>query len=145
MRSSSLTVIDLVVSYRPLGMDVLETRPARVALEDAPSKSVSADGRTRVAYLVSKAGCGSELLLGAQWVDAGAEDVVWQAGPDVHETYYVLRGELRIAWEEGTPDAGYADLHADDSFYFPPVRRYRLSNTGSEQAFVVWSMVPPPA
>jgi mannose-6-phosphate isomerase-like protein (cupin superfamily) len=107
--------------------------------------------RVRIARLVTRERCGSELLLGACWMDPGDETNTWSSretddvaegdhwyGP-VHETYFIVRGHLRISWDDGE-----ADLRADDAFYLAPGHTYRLANVGDEPAFFVYGMVPTP-
>ena len=63
-----------------------------------------------------EAAAGSELLLGASWIDPGEETNLWSSrevddtGPDDHwygpveETYFVIRGRLRLTWDDGVLD-----------------------------------------
>jgi hypothetical protein len=112
--------------------------------EEAPTK-------VRIARLVTREGCGSNLLLGACWMDPGERTNVWSFededrveegdkfyGP-VDETYYVIRGRLRLSWNEGELDIG-----PDDAVYLAPGWRYELENVGDEPAFFVYGMAPSP-
>jgi mannose-6-phosphate isomerase-like protein (cupin superfamily) len=60
-------------------------------------------------------------------------------GP-VDETYFVVRGRLRLTWDEGVLEIG-----PDDGVYLAPGWEYRLENVGDEPAFFIYSMAPAPA
>ena len=60
-------------------------------------------------------------------------------GP-VDETYFVIRGRLRLTWDEGELEIG-----PDDAVYLAPGWTYELENTGDEPAFFVYGMAPSPA
>ncbi len=127
-------------------------RPRVVPLASVPViPAKEAPTKVRIARLVSRQSCGSGLLLGACWMDPGEETNVWSFededrthpgetyyGP-VDETYYVIRGRLRLFWDEGELDIG-----PDDAVYLAPGWRYRLCNVGEEPAFFVYSMAPSP-
>jgi mannose-6-phosphate isomerase-like protein (cupin superfamily) len=66
-----------------------------------------------------------------------AEDDHWY-GP-VDETYFIIRGRLRLTWDEGHFDVG-----PDDSVYLAPGWTYHLKNIGDEPAFFVYGMTPTP-
>jgi len=59
-------------------------------------------------------------------------------GP-VHETYFVIRGRLRLTWDEGVLELG-----PDDSVYLAPGWAYQLENVGDEPAFFTYGMTPTP-
>lgn len=127
-------------------------RPAVVPLDwvsvipadEAPTK-------VRIARLVPRERCGSNLLLGACWMDPGKETNTWSFKPEdttgegdkyygeVDETYFVVRGRLRLTWDEGALDIG-----SDDAVYLAPGWRYDLKNVGDEPAFFVYGMAPSP-
>jgi mannose-6-phosphate isomerase-like protein (cupin superfamily) len=127
-------------------------RPEVVPLASVPViPAADAPTKVRIARLVTRERCGSNLLLGACWMDPGDETNTWSSretddvaegdhwyGP-VHETYFIVRGHLRIWWDDGE-----ADLRADDAFYLAPGHTYRLANVGDEPAFFVYGMVPTP-
>jgi mannose-6-phosphate isomerase-like protein (cupin superfamily) len=115
-----------------------------IPANEAPTK-------VRIARLVSRERCGSNLLLGACWMDPGERTNVWSFededlvaegdkyyGP-VDETYYVVRGRLRLSWNEGELDIG-----PNDAVYLAPGWSYRLENVGDEPAFFVYGMAPSP-
>ena len=101
--------------------------------------------RVRIARLVTKQRCGSNLLLGASWMDPGEETNTWSSraendvapgdhwyGP-VDETYFIL------TWDDGV-----LDLSPNDAVYLAPGWTYHLKNVGDEPAFFVYSMTPTP-
>ena len=88
---------------------------------------------------------------GASWLDPGEETNTWSSrdandmepgdhwyGP-VDETYFIIRGRLRLTWDEGVLDVG-----PDDAVYLAPGWTYHLKNVGDEPAFFVYSMTPTP-
>ena len=105
--------------------------------------------RVRIARTITRARCGSELMQGVCWMDPGEQTNTWSSrtsddtdkgdhwyGP-VEETYFIVRGHLRL-----TTDAGTFDLRENDSVYLAPGHTYRLENVGDESAFFVYSMIP---
>ena len=127
-------------------------RPMVVPLASVPPVSAEqAVTKVRIARLITRKRCGSELLLGASWMDPGEVTNTWSSretndmgegdhwyGP-VEETYFVISGRLRLTWDEGVLDFG-----ADDAVYLAPGWTYRLENVGDEPAFFVYSMTPTP-
>jgi mannose-6-phosphate isomerase-like protein (cupin superfamily) len=129
-------------------------RPAVIPLESVPViPAQEAPTRVRIARLVTRERCGSNLLLGACWMDPGEETNVWSFaerpeseeeegvthyGP-VDETYFVIAGRLRLTWDEGELDIG-----PNDAVYLAPGWRYRLQNVGDVPAFFVYGMAPSP-
>jgi mannose-6-phosphate isomerase-like protein (cupin superfamily) len=124
----------------------------RVPLRTVPPiPAEEAVTRVRIARLITRARCGSNLLLGACWMDPGERTNTWSSrevddvGPGDHwygpvdETYFVVRGRLRLTWDEGV-----LDLEPDDAVYLAPGWVYRLENVGDEPAFFVYSMTPTP-
>ena len=127
-------------------------RPMVVPLASVePTPAAAAVTKVRIARLVTRERCGSELLLGASWMDPGEETNLWSSreaddtGPDDHwygpveETYFIIRGRLRLTWDEGVLELG-----PDDAVYLAPGWTYRLANVGDEAAFFVYSMTPTP-
>jgi mannose-6-phosphate isomerase-like protein (cupin superfamily) len=127
-------------------------RPRIVPLESAPViPADEAPTKVRIARLVTREDCGSDLLLGACWMDPGERTNAWSfEGEDrtgsgdkwygpVDETYFVIRGRLRLTWDEGELEFG-----ADDAVYLAPGWTYTLENVGDEPAFFVYSMAPSP-
>ena len=115
-----------------------------IPADEAPTK-------VRIARLVSRERCGSNLLLGACWMDPGEETNVWSFESDdttgegdkyygeVDETYFVIHGRLQLTWDEGELEIG-----ANDGVYLAPGWRYHLKNVGDEPAFFVYGMAPSP-
>lgn len=127
-------------------------RPQVVPLASVPViPADEAPTKVRIARLVTREKCGSNLLLGACWMDPGEETNLWSFEPEdrtgegdkhygaVDETYFVVRGRLRLTWDEGELDIG-----PDDAVYLAPGWTYRLRNVGEEAAFFVYGMAPSP-
>ena len=127
-------------------------RPTVVPLDSVPViPADEAPTKVRIARLVTRERCGSNLLLGACWMDPGEQTNVWSFEPDdrtapgdkyygpVDETYFVVRGRLRLSWDEGVLEIG-----PNDAVYLAPGWRYRLENVGDEPAFFVYGMAPSP-
>jgi mannose-6-phosphate isomerase-like protein (cupin superfamily) len=127
-------------------------RPEVVPLDSVPViPADQAPTKVRIARLVTRERCGSNLLLGACWMDPGEATNVWSFeeedatdegdkwyGP-VDETYFVVRGRLRLTWDEGELEIG-----PSDAVYLAPGWSYRLENVGREPAFFVYGMAPSP-
>lgn len=126
-------------------------RPHVVPLDSVPViKAEEAPTKVRIARLVTRERYGS-ILLGACWMDPGEATNVWSFeeedetgegdkwyGP-VDETYFVVRGRLRLTWDEGELEIG-----PNDGVYLAPGWSYRLENVGEEPAFFVYGMAPSP-
>jgi mannose-6-phosphate isomerase-like protein (cupin superfamily) len=127
-------------------------RPQIVPLDSVPViPADEAPTKVRIARLVTREGSGSNLLLGACWMDPGERTNAWSFeeedrtgagdkwyGP-VDETYFVVGGRLRLTWDEGELEFG-----ADDAVYLAPGWTYTLENVGDEAAFFLYSMAPSP-
>jgi mannose-6-phosphate isomerase-like protein (cupin superfamily) len=127
-------------------------RPAVIPLKSVPViPAAEAPTRVRIGRIVTKTEHGSNLLLGAAWMDPGERTNTWSFtdadstdegdhwyGP-VDETYFVVRGRLRLTWDEGELEIG-----PDDGVYLAPGWEYRLENVGDEPAFFIYSMSPAP-
>jgi mannose-6-phosphate isomerase-like protein (cupin superfamily) len=127
-------------------------KPMVIPLEDVPViPAAQAVTKVRIARIVTRKRCGSNLLLGASWLDPGEETNWWSSRDDddvaegdhwygpVDETYFIIRGRLRLSWDEGHFDVG-----PDDSVYLAPGWTYHLKNIGDEPAFFVYGMTPTP-
>lgn len=127
-------------------------RPRVVPLDSVPAiPADEAPTKVRIARLVTREGCGSNLLLGACWMDPGEETNVWSFEEDdrtaegdkyygpVDETYFVISGRLRLKWDESELEIG-----PNDAVYLAPGWRYHLKNVGDEPAFFVYGMAPSP-
>jgi len=127
-------------------------RPAKIALADVPiTPAADAVTKVRIARLITRQRHGSNLLLGASWFDPGEETNLWSSADEndmgegdhwygpVDETYFIIRGRLRLTWDEGHFDVG-----PDDSVYLAPGWTYHLKNIGDEPAFFVYGMTPTP-
>ncbi|MQA01754.1 MAG: cupin domain-containing protein [Streptosporangiales bacterium] len=131
---------------------VTAPRPMVVPLSSVPvTPAAEAVTQVRIARAITKERCGSNLLLGAAWMDPGEQANTWSSRADddmpddghwygpVDETYYIVTGALRLTWDEGT-----FELTGGDCVYLAPGWTYHLENTGDEPAFFVYSMTPTP-
>lgn len=126
-------------------------RPQVISVNDVPRLSRDeAPTKVPVARIITKERCGSNLLLGACWMEPGDSSNVWSSEEDasedvghnygpVDETYFIVRGKLRLRWDEGEFELG-----PDDCVYLAPGWRYHLENVGDEPAFFVYGMTPTP-
>ena len=127
-------------------------RPQVVHLDDVPvipaEKAVT---RVPIARIITRERCGSNLMLGACWMEPGDESNLWSScetedAPEVghhygavDETYFIIRGRLRLTWDEGEFELG-----PNDSVYLAPGWHYQLKNVGDEPSFFVYGMTPSP-
>jgi mannose-6-phosphate isomerase-like protein (cupin superfamily) len=131
-------------------MDLPMPRPAKIHRDDFPwRESGDAPTKVRIKRLITRDRHGSELTLGVCVMDPGEETNRWSSRPEndagpgehwygpVEETYYCIRGQLTLIWDEGEIAFG-----PDDAVYLAPGWHYRLRNTGSEPAFFVYNMHP---
>jgi mannose-6-phosphate isomerase-like protein (cupin superfamily) len=131
----------------------MERVPPKVVPLDSvpPIPKTEAPTRVRIARLVTNRRCGANLLVGVAWLDPGDKTNVWSTeaedttAPGEHwygpleETYFVLRGRLRLTWTGGVLEFG-----ANDAVYLAPGWRYQLENVGDEQAMLVYGFHPSP-
>ena len=129
-----------------------DIRPQVVHLADVPVVPAErAVTGVPIARLITRERCGSNLLLGACWMEPGETSVLWSSDEAedsgdvrhnygrVDETYFIIRGRLRLTWDEGAFELG-----PDDAVYLAPGWRYRLENVGDEPSFFVYGMTPTP-
>lgn len=131
-----------------------QPRPTRVRLADLePVPADQAPTRVRINRIITREKHGSNLTQGVAWMDPGEQTNTWSSrvefdpedpeeaqhwyGP-VDETYYIIRGRLRLTWDEGAFELG-----PDDTVYLAPGWTYHLENIGDEPAFFVYNMTPP--
>ncbi|MDX6722736.1 MAG: hypothetical protein QOD44_810 [Solirubrobacteraceae bacterium] len=125
--------------------------PVVVALADTPiTPADSWPENLDVANMITKGRHGSEILLGAAWMEAGQRCNPWsfkEEDPGIedvthygitHETYFVISGRLHLSWDGGELEAG-----PDDAVYLAPGYDYELRCI--EKSYFLWSMSPPPA
>ncbi len=127
-----------------------DPRPVRVKLADLePVGADEAPTKVRIRRIITRAEHQSELTQGVCWMDPGEQTNRWSSrerfdaeeaehwyGP-VDETYYIIRGRLRLTWDEGVFELG-----PDDTVYLAPGWTYHLENVGDEPAFFVYNMTP---
>ena len=105
--------------------------------------------RVRIKRLITRARHGSELTQGVCVMDPGEATNLWSSAADpdvgdgdhwygpVEETYFCIRGRLKLTWDQGEIEFGPLD-----SVYLAPGWHYRLENVGAEEAFFVYNMTP---
>ncbi len=105
--------------------------------------------RVRIKRLITRARHGSELTQGVCVMDPGEATNLWSsaAEPDVgagdhwygpvEETYFCIRGRLKLTWDQGEIEFG-----PQDSVYLAPGWHYRLETIGADEAFFVYNMTP---
>ena len=127
-------------------------RPQVIHLDDVPvTPAAEAVTRVRIARVITRERCGSNLMLGASWLDPGEQTNLWSSRDDddmkpgdhwygpVDEVYYIIAGRLELSWDEGT----FA-LAPRDCVYLAPGWTYSLKNVGDDPAFFVYAMTPSP-
>lgn len=133
-------------------MTSVKTPPQVIALADVPvTPAAEAVTKVDIARVITRERTGSNLLLGVSWLQPGDESNLWSSreedsspevghryGP-VDETYFILRGKLRLTWDEGEFILG-----PEDCVYLAPGWRYQLKNVGDEPAMLVYGMTPTP-
>lgn len=134
--------------------ETVTPRPTLVKLSDVtPIPAAEAPTKVRISRLFTRAGHGTELTQGLCWMDPGERTNRWSMGVvdttnaedhwygPVDETYFIVRGNLRLSWNNDD-ESGVFDLGANDSVYLAPGWTYHLENTGTEPAFFVYNMTP---
>jgi len=109
----------------------------------------------RMKRLVSRAGQGSELGMGLTELPPGQSTVWWSflpeddTGPDemwfgdrCYETYYILKGRVRMTWRDGKGLEDHVEAGAGDSLYMAPGFRYQVSALGAEPALFLFAFMP---
>ncbi len=129
-------------------------RPAKIHVDAIDwTPAAGAVTRVRIKRLITRARHGSELTQGVCVMDPGEATNLWSsaAEPDVgdgdpgadhwygpvEETYFCIRGRLKLTWDQG--EIAFGPL---DSVYLAPGWHYRLENVGAEEAFFVYNMTP---
>jgi mannose-6-phosphate isomerase-like protein (cupin superfamily) len=129
-------------------------RPTLVRLADVtPVAATDAPTKVRISRLFTRDLHAANLTQGVCWMDPGERTNRWSSREDddvapgdrwygpVEETYFVVRGHLRLSWSDGE-ESGAFELGPHDSVYLAPGWTYTLENTGAEQAFFVYNMTP---
>ena len=132
--------------------------PAKIhvdAIEWTPAEG--AVTRVRIKRLITRAHHGSELTQGVCVMDPGEATNLWSSATEsdvgagghggdqggdhwygpVEETYFCIRGRLKLIWDQGEIEFGPLD-----SVYLAPGWHYRLENVGEDEAFFVYNMTP---
>ena len=119
--------------------------PAVVGLDDVEIlEPGSWPGGIRLARLITKGTTGSDVLLGVCWLEPGESTTFDLTDPGhrptpAQETYFVVRGRIRVQHADGTFEAG-----PDQAIWFAPGRRYEVKAVGDAQAYVVYTVSPAP-
>jgi mannose-6-phosphate isomerase-like protein (cupin superfamily) len=125
-------------------------RPAVESADSVPALEASQSPiGVKLARVITRTRHNSEITLGVCWVNPGEVTRWWsfeeedQHRPDEsfqgpkHETYFIVRGRLRLTWNEGA-----FDLKPNDAVYLAPGWHYQLQNIGDEPAFFVFNVWP---
>jgi ethanolamine utilization protein EutQ (cupin superfamily) len=129
-------------------MNPPDRRPCAVELNALPViPAAQAPSGTAIARLITKRDTGSDIVFGASWMEPGDQSFEWtmtdetESGdrPSVagQEIYYVVRGRLRVTWDDGELEAG-----PDAAIYFPPGWRYQVTAISDEPVFLVYALHP---
>lgn len=101
-------------------------------------------GGFRLARLITKAETGSDVLLGACWLEPGrstsfdlTEDGDGPVRPQ--ELYFIVSGVLSVRSSEGTVEAA-----AGAAIYFPPGDAYTVTAMGEDQVHLLYTAAPAP-
>lgn len=115
-----------------------------------PLEGAASPVAIKLTRLVTRANSGSDLMMGvaemqpgecSAWFSfaaekpAGGADETWY-GP-IDETFFIVRGRLRLEWQDGAVEAG-----PQEAIYCPPGRRYRMVNPGAEASFIIYAIAP---
>jgi mannose-6-phosphate isomerase-like protein (cupin superfamily) len=133
----------MIDTKKPIPQVVPLASVTPVPKEQAPTK-------VRIARLVTRQRCGSNLVLGKCWLDPGDKTNLWSTEDRddgkadhyygvVEEAYFVLKGRLRLTWTEGALEFG-----PNDAVFLASGWRYQLENIGNEPAELVYSFAPSP-
>ncbi len=102
-----------------------------------------------LARVITQVQHGSPITLGLAHLAPGQTSRWWsfeetnQHRPDEaflgarDETYYVVRGTLRLTWNEGVLEIG-----PGDAVHLPSGWHYRLENIGESDALIVYNLYP---
>lgn len=134
--------------------ETVHPRPTHIRLDEVtPIPAAEAPTKVRISRLFTRERHGSELTQGVCWMDPGEQTNHWSSGQadntssddhwygPVDETYFIIRGHLRLSWSNDE-ESGAFELHANDSVYLAPGWNYHLENVGDEPAFFVYNMTP---
>ena len=125
-------------------------KPKKISAEEMDYREAAgAVTKVPIKRLITRGKDGSELMLGVCSMQPGEESCLWSSnetkdtsegehwyGP-VEETYFCIRGDFRLSWDEGEIDFGPMD-----AVYLAPGWHYRLRNIGTEEGFFVYNMYP---
>jgi uncharacterized RmlC-like cupin family protein len=80
-------------------------------------------------YNVCQETVGTEMLrMGVCHHAPDMADMKWQGKAE--ESFYVAKGSIRVAWDDGKGDAGEATVREGEQIYLPPGYQYILKATG---------------
>jgi mannose-6-phosphate isomerase-like protein (cupin superfamily) len=72
-------------------------------------------------------------------MDPGEASARWTVPPDsqTEEVYYVIRGRIRVDWDDGHVEAG-----PDAAVYFPPGFSYQVTAVSPDPVFLAYTLYP---
>lgn len=118
-------------------------RPAVARLNDVEVLQPDEwSGGIRLARLITRGATGSDVMLGVCWLAPGestAFELAAKVGQQVaaQETYYVVRGRVRVLFDDEEFEAG-----SDNAIWFAPGYSYVVEAIGDEETFIVYTVSP---
>jgi mannose-6-phosphate isomerase-like protein (cupin superfamily) len=80
-------------------------------------------------YNVCQETTGTETLrMGVCHHDPDMDDMKWQG--KVEEAFYVAKGSIKVAWDDGQGDKGEAVIREGEQIFLPKGYQYALKSTG---------------
>jgi mannose-6-phosphate isomerase-like protein (cupin superfamily) len=126
------------------------SEPRRFTMaETEPLEGAASPVAIRLSRLITRANSGSGLMMGVAELRPGERSAVFSFAPQndalpgeawygpVDETFFVVRGRLRVEWEGGAVEAG-----PHEAIHCPPGRKYRMVNPAEAPAFIVYAIAP---
>jgi mannose-6-phosphate isomerase-like protein (cupin superfamily) len=115
----------------------------------APLEGAASPVAIRLTRLITRANSGSDLMMGVAEMRPGERSAVFSFAAEndalpgeawygpVDETFFVVRGRLRIEWDGGAAEAG-----PHEAIHCPPSRKYRMVNPAETPSFIVYAIAP---
>jgi len=95
--------------------------------------------KLRIRRLVSRKNVGSDkLTLGIGYSEPGGPAFEWSYAEN-DEAYYMLKGKIMIYYNDKK-----VELREGQAAFFPAGIKYRIVNSGTEKAIVIYALAPPP-
>jgi enoyl-CoA hydratase/carnithine racemase/mannose-6-phosphate isomerase-like protein (cupin superfamily) len=124
--------------------------PRKIGMNDVPLlEGETSPVSIRLSRMITRANTGAGVMMGVAQMHPGERSKVFSFlesgadGPDekwygpIDETFFVVRGQLRVEWDGGAVEAGPQEM-----IHCPPGRKYRMVNPGAEASFIVYAIAP---